>query len=409
MIDRRSIRLTDPAALDLIAAALDAALAAVDPEEAVVRGLAEIEVEAPETVLALGKAGPAMTRGALRSLGGASTVVVVSDHPEPLPAGELLIGSHPVPDEASVAAGRALLDAAAHEGNILFLVSGGGSALAEVPADGLTLTDVATVYRLMLAHSVPIEDANTVRIHLSALKGGRLAAAAPGLVTTLAISDVGPKPELIASGPTTSSGTVPEDALAVLERHRLVDVVPEAVISHLQSAAPPPPVVGALLVVADGAMAVEAAASEIRRRGVSARVVTTQLSGDARERAAWLARAPDPGEVVLAAGETTVEVRGPGLGGRNQEAALAAALAIEGTDLVFAAFGTDGVDGPTDAAGAVVDGETAGRIRASGVDPRVALDTSDSHTALAAGGALIRTGPTGTNVADLWMTVSPPG
>src|SRR5690606_38233991 len=152
-----------------------------------------------DAILALGKAAPAMTRGALRALEPVETVVAVSDHHEPIPAGELLIGAHPVPDVASLTAGMRLLEAAHRSKGALFLVSGGGSALAEVPAPGVEFDDLSAVYRLMLELGVPITDANTVRSHLSSLKGGRLGAAVDGEITTILISDVGSRFELVAS------------------------------------------------------------------------------------------------------------------------------------------------------------------------------------------------------------------
>jgi len=403
-----SIAASDPERLRELMSLLDAALGAVDPEEAV-RGFLESEPPAGEriTVVALGKAAPAMARGAAAALGGrVRRLVVVSDHTEPVPPGaELLVGSHPVPTEASVEAGRRLLAAAAEAADhVVFLVSGGGSALAEVPRPGLSLADLAAAYEKMLLSGVPIEETNTVRAHLSALKGGRLAAAASAPTTTVVVSDVGSRIELVASGPTLRCASTPAEALAVLDRHDLIDELPVSirrVLTDPPEAIDLPP--GRVVVVGDCVVAAEAVAAEAERRGIPARLVTTDLRGEASTAAVEALSTTPPGEVGILAGETTVTVRGPGRGGRNQEAALAAAIALDGRDGRFVSFGTDGIDGPTDAAGGYVDGATAFRIRDGGIDPDRALADNDSHAALAAASALIRCGPTGVNVADLWL------
>jgi glycerate 2-kinase len=396
----------DPARARDLFGVLQAALAAVDPEAAVIRTLTEHPPAGEKvTVLALGKAGPAMARGAARVLGARTgRTIVVSDHPENVPRGaELRVTSHPWPDSTSVAAGRLLLRAASESRHpILFLVSGGGSALAEVPAPGLDLDDLVAVYDTMLRTAVTIEETNIVRAHLSQIKGGRLAAAAATPTTTVLISDVGDHPDLIASGPTLPCRSLPSDALEVLERHSLT--VPDSVREVLENAPPPPTVEpGPVIVAADGRSSAAAAADEAGRRGITARVVTTELAGEARDTALDSLDATPKGEVGVFAGETTVTVRGDGDGGRNQEAALAVSLAIRETGDVFVAFGTDGIDGPTDAAGAYVDGSTARRMQEAGIDAADALARNDSHRALEAAGALIRTGPTGVNVADLWL------
>lgn len=400
----------DPIRRDRLLALVHHALDAVEPA-ATTTGLAGSLV--PDTgmvsMVAIGKAAPAMTRGALarvpsRRLG---DVLVISDHPESLPPhAELLLGSHPVPDGASLRAGdRALEVAAAAEGFVLFLISGGGSALAEVPAPGVDAAELATLYAAMLHSGAPIEAMNTVRIHLSDLKGGRLAEAlAPGVGhATVVLSDVGSDPSLVASAPTIAADSTSAEAVDVLVRWNLWDDAGETVRRRLGAGRPPVAMTpGPVMVAGDGRSAAEAAAEAARRAGMAVRVATTELAGIATEAAADLV-AHDGAEVLVAAGETTVEVRGSGLGGRNQEAALAVAIAIHGTAGAFVAFGTDGIDGPTDAAGAYVDGGTLDRMLAAGVDPAGALADNDSHRALDAAGALIRTGPTGVNVADLWL------
>lgn len=392
----------------LFADMLSAALEAVEPRSCVERALRRVLLPGGEvSVLAVGKAAPAMTRGAAAVLGNRfGRAVVVSDHAEPVPGRtDLIVSSHPVPDHTSAEAGRRLLaEAARATGHVLFLISGGGSSLAEVPAPGLDIVDVAETNAVLVRSGAPIEEINTVRAHISALKGGRLAATAGSPATTVLLSDVGDRHHLVASGPTVPCSTTPADALAVLERHGLFESIPRPVVEALRGAAPPVPAVnGTVIVAGDGATAASAAIAAAERAGVAASLLTTDLSGPAADAARWALEEAPPGTVSVLAGETTVVVTGSGSGGRNQEAALAAALAISGTSRVFAAFGTDGVDGPTDAAGAIVDGSTVERILAAGIDPVASLADNDSHPALDAAGALIRCGPTGTNVADLWL------
>lgn len=409
LLDRLTtpINTHDPARLDIALGMLSAALTAADPEAATLRALsASPDHPRRVAVMAIGKAAPAMARGAIEVLGeSVDALVIVTDHQEEAPSGaEMLVTSHPVPDASSVAAGRRLLEVAAASEDAIFLISGGGSALAEVPAPGLTLEDLRSTYTVLLREGVPIEEANTVRAHLSALKGGRLAGAARGRVTTVLVSDVIGGAHLVASGPTVPCPTTPIEALSVLERRGLTGSVPEAVLDSLAGAALPPPIPEArVLLAADGAVAARGAIEEAGRRGVPATIVTTALCGEAAEAARQALEQTRAGQVGVLTGETTVEVRGEGRGGRNQEAALTAAQAIEGTSTVFAALGTDGIDGPTDAAGAIVDGSTARRIQDSGLDPLACLADNDSHRALDAAGSLIRCGPTGTNVADIWL------
>lgn len=388
---------------------LTAALAAVEPHRCVALALEGASIPEPGvTVLALGKAAPAMARGAVSARGEDSgEMIVVSDHEEAVPVGaELLVSSHPLPDRRSVDAGRLLLAAAARAtSHVLFLVSGGGSSLAEVPVEGVDIAEVAATYSALIRSGATIEEINTVRSHISALKGGGLARAASVPTTTIMLSDVGDRPHLVASGPTIPARTTPADALSILLEKRLRDVVPAAILRTLErdhDPSPTPP--GPVIVAGDGSTAARAVAAAADRLGVPSAVVSTTLEGLAAPMAREALRSAPDGQISVLAGETTVEVRGGGRGGRNQEAALAAALEMErGDRWMFAALGTDGVDGPTDAAGGYADAATARRIRAAGIDPVRALAENDSHTALAAGGALIRTGPTGTNVADIWL------
>lgn len=386
---------------------LASGLAAVDPE----RTVADVLAGQPDHVglveiVAVGKCAAAMARGAARGLDVERVRgVAVCDHVEEVPDGiDLIVTSHPTPDQSSVAAANRLLDMLAGVGkgcDILFLISGGGSSLVEIPAEGLSLPELVDTWRLLTRVGAPIEDVNTVRTHLSAIKGGRLAAAAPEPTTTIVISDVsGGRVDLVASGPTVTCSTVPRDALDVLSRFDLTDRVSRRVVETLAHRPPPPAVVPRrVILAADG----KTAAEEIANTREECVVVTTRLCGHAAEAAEWAVDSTPPGAIGVFSGETTVEVTGGGRGGRNQEAALAAALAIDGQEVVFVSFGTDGIDGPTDAAGAVVDGSTAEHIRGAGIEPVEALSANDSYTALDAANALIRTGPTGNNVADIWL------
>lgn len=395
-----------------LAEAYRAAVEAVDPATVVEAKLSEISLDRSRArIVAIGKAAPAMCRGAAAALGSRLIGgVAVSDHVEPVPPGiRLLVGSHPYPDDRSLAGGEAVLREAASTGEdevLVVLVSGGGSALVERLPEGMDLGEAATTQRVLLNSGVPIEEINTVRRHLSLVKnGGVVRASGTPRVVSLLVSDVIDGPAAaIASGPTLEDGSSPADALAVLERWGLRDRIPSGVLRHLETSrlAPPGDVEHTWHVVADVSVAAAAAHRAIERMGLPASIVTTALRGEAREQALRLLEG-EPGVVRIAAGETTVTVRGEGTGGRSQEGALAAAMALEGTGGVFAALGTDGIDGPTDAAGAIVDGGTTSRIRAAGLDPRVCLDENDSHPALDASGDLVRTGPSGTNVGDVWM------
>ncbi|HET8533115.1 MAG TPA: DUF4147 domain-containing protein, partial [Methylomirabilota bacterium] len=306
-------------------------------------------------------------------------------------------------------------------------VSGGGSALTPAPVPPITLADKQAMTRLMLAAGANINQLNAVRKHCSLLKGGQLArAAAPARVHALLLSDViGDPLDVIASGPTAPDASTFADALAILRRFDLLARAPGAIVDRLERGArgeipetpkPDDPVFRQVTntVIGNNALVVDAAAARARALGYTPHVLTRSIEGEAREvadRLVALARQVREGRgpvaapaCVIAGGETTVTVRGTGTGGRCQEFGLAAALAIEGLDGVVAlAAGTDGTDGPTDAAGAVVDGGSAARARERGRDPRASLAANDSNPLLAAIGDLLVTGPTNTNLLDLYL------
>ena len=335
---------------------------------------------------------------------------------------------HPSPNAESAAAGEAALELA-HEsrdrGGLLVLLSGGASAMLVAPAYGMTLEEkVATTTRLMHAGAA-IHELNCVRKHLSRVKGGQLAAAA-GRTITLALSDVqapvADDPSVIGSGPTVADDTTFADALEIVRRYGIT--LPDAVRAHLDRGAigeadetikSGDPRLGAstYTLVGNRLMAVDGAARAAESAGYQVVVLPDPTTGEARdtarrfvEAAAEAIRGTTRPTCVIGSGETTVTVRGTGLGGRNQEFGLAGASALpllEGGDrtTVLASAGTDGIDGPTDAAGVVMDAGTLSRGTAAGLDWRAALDNNDAYRFAAATGDLIIWGPTGTNVGDL--------
>ena len=382
-------------------------------------------------VLGCGKAGAAMARAAESLLGDRidqGLVVVKDGYTLATRVVELAEAGHPVPDGRGQAAAQRILALARSAGPrdlVMFLISGGGSALMPAPAPPVTLEEKQEVTRRLLGAGATIGELNAVRKHLSLLKGGQLArAAAPARVLTLLLSDViGDPLDVIASGPTAPDPTTFADALDVLGRRGVLDRVAPGVIERLNAGArgeipeTPKPVESLFtnvthVVVGNHRLVVDAAAAAASRLGYAPRIAAAAVEGEARDAARDLvtqARSLPPRACLIAGGETTVTVRGRGRGGRCQEFALAAALALEGDDEVTVlAAGTDGTDGPTDAAGAVVDATTVERGRAAGRDPDRALAENDSHTFLSAAGDLIVTGPTNTNLLDLYVAVRLP-
>jgi hydroxypyruvate reductase len=391
-----------------------AGVAAADPAAAVDRALAAF-ARPPGRLLivAVGKAARRMAGAALARLGPAETLVVTNDeNAGPLPGATVLAAGHPVPDARGLAAGEAVIAAAAALGPgdaLIALISGGGSALLPAPVAGVSLADKAAVNRLLLSSGAPIEAMNLVRQNLSRLKGGGLARlAAPARVTALILSDVvGDDLRAIASGPTVAPLGDAAAAAAVLRDYGIWADCPAPVRAHLAAAPPAPPVPAAdNRLIGSNALSVAAMAAA----APGARVPAGPLVGDVAAAAARIIAEGGPG-VTLWGGETTVRLTGRGLGGRNQELALRVALAAEAAGWppgwAFLSAGTDGRDGPTGAAGGLVDAGTCARIRAAGLDPAALLADNDSHRALAAAGDLVVTGGTGTNVADLQVLIRP--
>lgn len=375
-----------------------------------------VDAQGGVRVLAVGKAAHGMARGAAAVL--SSRLVsglIVSDHyrPSPHPRLRVMVGDHPYPGRASLAAGRAALALAA-EGHpdelLLALVSGGGSSLMEVPAPGVSFEDLAAAGRALVTGGVPISEMNVVRRHLSSIKNGGITRMCGGRpVATLLISDVVDGPaSAVASGPTLADEATPGDARAVLADYGLERRVPSSVLSYLESAGPVtrPSLRHPFRVMADGRVAARAACVELGAQGLCAETIAAPLTGEAEAAAGTVMGRTPSGRVHVYWGETTVRIdaESPGRGGRNQHAALAAAGRLtERGGGIFGGFATDGVDGDSDAAGALVDCGTVGRGLAAGLDWQEHLRRYDSSSFLASTGDLVMTGPTGVNVGDLWM------
>ena len=443
------LRLLDANENGILRTIFDAALAAIDPYYAVLGSAkvanghlrvadADYDLAALKRILVVGggKATARMAQAVETLLGEYITtglIVVKDGHTLPLKNIEQVEAAHPVPNAAGEAGARRILDlvrAADEKTLVLCLLSGGASALLVAPAAGLTLQDKQEATGLLLRAGASIDELNAVRKHLSAIKGGRLAQAAfPAQVLTLLLSDViGDRLDVIASGPTAVDGSSFADALAVISKYGLLDKMPQRVTALLQQGA-----CGQLaetakagdrcfnqtrnVIVGALRLALEAAAIESRRLGLNTRIISAELQGEARAAAHFLAQIARRelsgmcgGErcCLLCGGETTVTVRGTGLGGRNQELALAFALEIEGMDgVTLLSAATDGSDGPTAAAGAQVDGRTAARARELGIDPQPHLDANDSYAYFrryderSGEHSHLITGPTGTNVMDM--------
>jgi len=422
------------------AAALQAAaLTAVDPAtavrrhlrlegEALVVGAERLPLTAGGRVFLVGggKAGVAMATAAHQILGGrvaAGCLAVPAGATLPaggLPPVEFVPAGHPLPNAGSLAAGERIAQilSETQPGDVvLALISGGASALLELLVPSVSLADLQATTQAMLRSGATIVEINALRKRLSQIKGGGLARlAAPARVAGLVLSDVVGDPlASIGSGPTVLHPPDPASALAMVERYNLAPALPPSVLAALRAplAAPVPlPAPPLNCVVGSNALAAQAAVAQAQALGFQALLLSTFIEGEAREVGrvvAGLAKGvrrnnhplPPPACLVLG-GETTVTVRGPGAGGRNQELALAAAIALEGWERVLVlALATDGVDGHSPAAGALATGDTLGQARALGLDARAALEANDSHTFFAALGDAILTGPTGTNVNDL--------
>lgn len=376
------------------------ALEVVDPASATRRALQDSA--GPATVIAIGKAAPAMCRGAASAIGSITGVCVSNVVAEVPPGVALHVGNHPVPGDGSFAAGEAVMETArTATGRLIALISGGGSALCEKPVPGVTREFIQETNTRLLDGGASIAETNLVRRHLSAIKGGGLTAAARQRVETYIISDVaGGGPEVVASGPTIPIEPDPDAAFEVMYRYGIP--VTSELRRAVGAASSATTRLGAVEVLADGRTAAQAVVTAARADGADAELADGWYVGNVETALDDFFGKAGTG-VTVGAGEPNVPVTGKGVGGRNSHVALLAAHRIAGTDWCFAAFATDGVDGRSSGAGAIVDGTTMAR----GGDPSTALSESDSATYLEAVGDLLHTGSTGTNVSDLWLLWRP--
>jgi len=425
-----------------------AGVAAVDPIAAVQRAVVrrgdtlyvdrvpyDLQRYAHVYVVGAGKAGATMAQGLEEVLGerlSAGVVTVKYGHLAPVARVTVREAAHPVPDEAGVRAAQEIIRLVCQAGadDIIFcLLSGGGSALLPAPSPGITLEEKQQITGLFLACGASIDELNTMRKHLSRLKGGQLARlAAPARLITLVLSDVvGDRLDVIASGPTVPDPTTYQDCLEIVRRYDLLTRLPASIRTHLQrgqagelpdtpKATDPAFTHGQTAIIGSNHVALQAARQAAQARGYATLLLSSSIEGEARQIArmhAAIAREIrqrgeplTPPACVLAGGETTVTIHGDGIGGRNQEFALAAALDIAGLDgVVVLSGGTDGTDGPTLAAGALVDGYTVARARALGLVPEAFLRRNDSYHFFYALDDLLITGPTGTNVMDMHIVL----
>lgn len=423
-----------------------AGLKAVDPIEAIYRHIKvtdeaifvddqRFDLEKYERILIVGagKAVAPMAK-ALEDLLGkrvAKGVIVVKEgHGLPLKHVKICEGGHPVPDEGGVRGTEEILSVAEEAGEkdlVICLISGGGSALSIAPPVGISLKDKQEATKLLLACGATIHELNTIRKHLSRSKGGRLAQAAyPATVISLILSDVvGDDLDVIGSGPTVPDSSTFQETEQILKRYGIWDQLAVSIRDHIQKGLQgeiedtPKSEAAAFqrcysVMVGTNLQAMLAASNEAELLGYRPLILSTKVEGEAREVAkvhAAIAKEIvssenpiSPPACILFGGETTVTLLGDGKGGRNQEYALASALALEGQDnVVVLSGGTDGTDGPTDAAGAIADGATVARARQRGIDPGEYLRRNDSYNFFKQLDDLLITGPTRTNVMDIYM------
>jgi glycerate 2-kinase len=430
-----------------IAGIFHAAVQSVNPYDAVARHVDEITSTFKNgkyqrmCVLAFGKAAPAMARALIESVGEIVTdgIIITKDgHTDATletRGMQVFEAAHPVPDERGVRAtlqSLRLLEKIDERTCLICLISGGGSALLVAPCPGLSLDDKQKTTELLLKCGADIHEMNAVRKHISRVKGGRLAAITyPARIESFILSDVlGDRLDVIASGPTAPDNTTYADALGVIEKYRIVEKMPSAVLHLLKSGAqgliPETPKPGDPIfdmvrnrIVGNNKMAINAAREKAEQLGFEVMVINEGVRGEAREVGRELARRAieirdascrdaEKGRPVcmISGGETTVTVRGRGRGGRNMELALAFAIEANGqSGITFLSAGTDGGDGPTDAAGAIVDGYSIAAGRSAGMDPMKFLQNNDSYSYFKKTDELLITGPTGTNVMDLQIVL----
>ncbi|MGQ9856546.1 MAG: glycerate kinase type-2 family protein [Fervidobacterium sp.] len=396
------------------------------PDNAVRQKLEELNIPTDKgriIVVAIGKAAWRMAKAAkevLRERIDKGIVITKYHHSEGAIEGfEIFEAGHPIPDENTLTATKRALELTSNlSGNdiVLFLVSGGGSALFELPQEGIALEEIQNLTQQLLKSGANIVEINTIRKHLSIVKGGRFAQHVyPAKVISLVLSDVlGDRLDSIASGPAYPDSTTSEMALQIIEKYNIS--VSNAILNALKNETPKELTNVETYIIGSVKVACERAMEKAKELGYNTLLLTTTLDCEAREAGRFLSAiakeikqndvpVKKPAAVILG-GETIVHVKGSGKGGRNQELALSFALAIEGIEgIALCSFGTDGTDGPTDAAGGIVDSLTAAKIRSAGHNPEALLENNNSYTALKIAGDLLITGPTGTNVNDLIVMI----
>jgi glycerate 2-kinase len=422
-----------------------ASLKAVDPYESSMQYTDKIRLAyknggfAGLLVIGFGKAACRMASAladTLEDLSVTGIVITKYGHCGQAIEGEVRVveAGHPVPDENGLNGTKEitrLLKSADEKTLVTCLISGGGSALLVSPRDGITLSEKQSITELLLKAGADINELNTVRKHISEVKGGRLAEIAyPAATISLILSDViGDRLDVIASGPTAPDRTTYHDALLVLRKYALIDKAPASISEFLSKGAnrliPETPKEGnpifervENIIIGNNRKATGAARTAAAALGLRTEILSSEISGEARDAGKWLAKKAkelrnssagqgfSPALCLISGGETTVTVKGNGLGGRNMELALSFAIEIEGMEgVTLLSAGTDGTDGPTDSAGAVVDGSTVAGAKALGLDPAEYLSNNDSYGFFRKTGELLFTGPTGTNVMDLQIMV----
>lgn len=414
--------MTPEATRILLRSMFDAAVAAAMPDQCVLQNL-PTKPKGRTIVVGTGKASAAMAQALERSWNGPLSGLIVTryGHAVPCKQIEIVEAAHPVPDDAGTAGARrmlAMVQGLTKDDLVIALISGGGSALLSLPAEGISVEEKRAVNRALLKSGAPISEMNCVRKHLSAIKGGRLAAAAhPARVVSLVISDVpGDDLAAVGSGPTVADPTTFAQARAIISKYKID--APQSVIRHLELAIDETPKPGdprlagvETKLIASPQKSLEAAANIARKAGITPLILGDSIEGEAREVGFVMAGIalqsrrfgqPLPAPCVLiSGGETTVTVKGNGAGGRNVEFLLALALKLDGAERITAlAADTDGVDGAREVAGAFITPDTLSRARAMGIDPWASLANNDGHGFFEKLGDQIITGPTLTNVND---------
>lgn len=403
--------------------AFHAAILAANPAVAVQSALTQTpipDVDGRIITIAIGKAAVAMSDAAARIVAADHQIIV--SNPENLQGrigGSYFAAGHPIPDQVGLDAGQAIIALMSETGPddfILFLISGGGSALLPAPLPGISLAQKQQLNAKLLASGAPIDEMNLIRQQFSQLKGGKLALLArPARMKTLAISDViGDDIRAIASGPTAAPLGTAEEAKHLLRSYGIWDGLPPNMRAALENQpnSDDPLEPNDTAIIASNGQSVSAAALALEKLGFSALIAPTPLIGDVADAASRIvdtisqARGDRPLAYVFG-GETTVNLRGAGRGGRNQELALRVALGIENakTNWAFLSAGTDGRDGPTDAAGGIVDGQSLFAMQKAGIDAQARVEENDSYPALEGVQGLFKPGPTGTNVADIQIAL----